>query len=154
MGCECKTEFNKLSKSDKVKLQGAALTKAITGFVRDDTKDRPWLYPFYVTYIMTIATPLPFFGAGTVVVAGTAAWAKYGKSERAKELHGRITDSFNEASLYREHKDVIENDAEKSDRPRVRNLGLIGHTAKAAAKDSWEATKIAYDALKRSILPK
>ena len=152
MDCDCGSVFNRLSKGDKVKLRGSALTKAITGFVRDDTEERPWLYPVYLTYMLTVATPLPFFGAGTVVIAGTAAWAKYGSSERAQDLNQRITESFNEAALVCAHKEVLEKDPDEPDQVRLNNMGLIKHTAKAAANDTWKATKIAFGSLKR-LLP-
>lgn len=147
MTCKCKDEFNKLSKADTLKLRGSALTKAVTGFVRDDTKERPWLYPIYMGYMVVIATPLPFLGAGAVVLAGTAAWAKYGTSDRAKNLQKRITDSYQKAALYREYQDVIEPHPEEAEKLRVNGWRLIGHTAKTAANDGWEATKTAFRAL-------
>lgn len=148
MDCECKSVFNSLSKADRVKLRGAALTKSITSLIRDDTKKRPWRYPFYAVYMITVATPLPFFGAGAALLAATAAWAKWELSPMAKELNQRIKESFNHAALVCAHKEAIVQDPENSEKHQIKNMKLAWETTKRSASDTWQATKHAFNALK------
>lgn len=141
--------FNRLAKADQLKLKGAAMSKAITGLVRDDTRDKPWRYPFYALYLLVVATPLPVWGASTLVIAATVAWAKWEMSPLAKELNRRLKESFNEAALVEEHKDYIVPHPDTSEKYRVKNLALAWHTTKKACEDSWQATRYAWQALKK-----
>lgn len=152
MDCKCKSVFNRLSKADRLKLQGAALTNAITGFVRDDTKEHPWRYPFYAAYLVVVTTPLPFLGASTLLMAATVAWAKMSSSPMALRLRGRLTEAFNEAALVREHRDFVVPDPAKPDSHTVKNLSLAWEVTKRGFSDSWQATKHAWNSLKNLVI--
>ena len=152
MDLDCASVFNRLSMADRMKLRGAALTKALTGFARDDTQAHPWRYPLYVAYIVTISTPLPFPFASTLLIAATLLWAKWSKSETAQRLNGRLRDSFNHAALVEEHKTFIEPDVEQPDSYRIRNWALAWDTTKKSLEDTRQATCHAWQSLRKFIM--
>ncbi len=152
MAYDCKSVFNGLSKTDRLQLRGAALTKTITGLIRDDTQAQPWRYPFYACYFVVVTTPLPFPSAATMLVMATAVWAKRGMTPLARELNRRIKDSFNHAALVCAHKEFLEPHPEKTDIHRVKSLGLAWDTTKQSAIHSWDATKHAWGAVKKFVI--
>ena len=149
MACNCKEDFNRLSKADRMKLQGAAVSKAITGFVRDDTEKNPWRYPFYAAYMLVVATPLPFFGAATLLIGATVLWARNSQSAYAQRINGRLKHAFNDhAKLLCDHREYLDDHPEEPGQKTVRNGALAWHTSKTALNDTWESTKHAARAAK------
>lgn len=152
MDCECKSVFNRLSKADRLKLRGAALSKTVSGFIRDDTIEHPARYPFYAAYLVVIATPLPLPFVSTLTLAATVAWARYSKSPHAQKLNARLKEAFNEAALVCDHKDYIVDPPEQTDLPAIRNAALAWHTTKRCLDDTMRATGAAWNALKDYII--
>lgn len=152
MDCDCKSVFNRLSQADRLKLRGAALTKAVTGFVRDDTERNPIRYPFYAAYLLIVGTPLPFPFAATALLGATVVWARYSKSEYAQRLNGRLKEAFNHAAMVCEHKEHMEPDPEKEGCLKVKNGALAWGTTKRAFADTWQATKHAGNAFKKFVI--
>lgn len=152
MDLDCASVFNRLSMADRLKLRSAALTKALTGFARDDTATYPWRYPLYAAFIITVATPLPFPFASTILVAATLLWAKTSRSELAQRLNGRLRDSFNHAALVEEHKAFIKPDPEKTGSYRIRNLALAWDTTKKSFDDTRQATVYAWRSFKNFVM--
>lgn len=147
MICECKAVFNSLSAADRLKLRGAALTKSLTGFIKEDTRLHPVRFPLYAAYLVVLTTPLPFPFASTLLVLGTLAWTRYSNSAYAGRLNNRLKESFNEAALACEHKDFISPDPDKEGAYTIKNWALFKDTTVRSFKDSWAATKYAWSAL-------
>lgn len=152
MKCDCRSVFNRLSKADRLKLKGAELTKAVTGFIRDDTKAHPGRFPFYATYLFLVATPLPVPGFSTVVLAGTILWARKSRSALALRLKGRLKDAFNDnAALVCRNKDYITaNDNDPDIACKIRNGALAWETTRQAYRDTRIAASHACQALKNN----
>ena len=151
MKCDCKSVFNRLSKVDRFKLKSAALSKAITGFIKDDTEAHPARYPLYAAYLVVAVTPLPVPFASTALIAATAVWARYSKTDYAARLQGRLKEAFNDAALVCQHREFLQEHREKPGSHHVKNLALAWHTTKRTTCDSWHATKHAWKALMKSI---
>ncbi len=115
------SEFNRFSGIDRLKLRGSALTRALTGFAKDDTREHPGRYPLYAAWM--IAFLFPFIpGKGTAMLAATALWAGASRTSYALRLRGSIREAFNHASLMEKHKDFIEPHPEK---PRCHDRLII-----------------------------
>ena len=152
MDCDCKSVFNRLSKGDRLKLRGAAMTTAISGFILEDTKAHPVRYPFYAAYLAVVITPLPFPFASTIVLAATLAWARYSKSVMATRLHTALKDTFNHAALVCNHKSYIYQDKADPQAYHVKNGDLAWYASKRAYADTRQATIHALKALKKLIM--
>lgn len=145
-GC-LKDKFNGLSKADRAKLKSAALVKAVTGLIRDDTARKPWKYPFYAAYLLIVATPVP---GGVLLLAATGLWLRYSKSQIALETGERIKTAFNECNLIREHEKFVVADSDIAGKYRVRNnMALIADTTKKAWQDGVETTRHAWRSFKK-----
>ncbi|MCB9996482.1 MAG: hypothetical protein H6869_08620 [Rhodospirillales bacterium] len=154
MDCDCKSVFNRLSRADRIKLRSAAISKAVTGFVKDDTAQKPWRYPFYAAYLLAVSTPLPVPLASTALLAATVVWAKYSKGETAARLNSRISEAFNNhAALVCRHKSFIAPDKEQPDKQTVKTGALAWDTTKKSLRDIGGATAHAWKALKKAISP-
>ena len=142
-----KEKFNGLSKADRAKLKSAALLKAMTGFIKDDTERSPWKYPFYATYLLFVVTPMP---GGVLLLAATGLWMRFSKSKMALETGERIKTAFNECNLIRDHEKFVESDPKLQGHFRVRNnMALVVDTTKKALRDSVETTRHAWRSLKK-----
>jgi len=153
--CDCKEVFNRLSEGDRLKLQAAATFKALTAFVREETKYHPARYPFYAAYLLAAVTSL-FIPFTTVpLVACSLVWARYSKSESAARLKARLKDDFNnKAALVCHHKDyIIPEDQRDPEQSAIKTLALAWHTTKSAASDVGKTTAYAFKALKNLTIP-
>lgn len=152
MSCDCRSVFNRLSRNGRYALKGAATAEAITDFIQEDTRRRPWRFPFYAAYLIVMTTPLPFLGASTILTGATIAWAKFEVGPMAKRLNKHITDSFNEASVGCRYKDCIKEDPADNSRLVVKPLALAWHSTKKGAYNSYLAGKHAFNALRKLTL--
>lgn len=141
-------EFNKLSYASQAKLQAAALMGEITGIVRDDTREHPWRYPLYVTYMAGIS--LGFGGIWVIQAGATIAVIKLAPTKWTRWADKRLSNAFNEESLNKmireTHKDCI---GEFSDHPGtyyVKSWELSREVSKQSFADSREATADAANA--------
>lgn len=148
-GHDYKAVFNKLSFADRLSLKAAALTKAITGFIRDDTEEHPERYPVYAAYLAVVSASLAVPFTTSFILGGPAVWARYSKSESARKLNERIKCAFNDEALATKHKEFLEPDPEKRGFQKVKNASLAWDTSKQTMQHSWQATKHAWNAVKK-----
>lgn len=143
--------FNGLSKADRFKLKGAALSKAISGVIRDDTQSSPAKYPLYLGYLLCVGTPI--VPGGVLLLAATGIWLKKSKSKLANETNSRIKDSFNKESLIKDHMRYIKEDNKNKGKFKINNdIHLVWGTTKVIWKDTLKATHYAMKALKNQFI--
>lgn len=145
MSDDLKKAFNGLSGADKLTLKSNAFIKVMSTKMRTDTEKNPWTYPFYVAYMVTVATPLPFLGAGSVVLAGSAAWIYMGITPGARKLKGTLEQAFNTESLVHDYQNFIVPHPPPQDRYKVDKTEITKATAKTVWADTKTASKKAYD---------
>jgi hypothetical protein len=140
--------FNRLSMPEKIALKSSAFITKMSNNMRTETDKAPWKYPFYATYLATIATPLPFFGAGTVVIAATAGIIYAGLTPGSRRLRGELKEIFNNESLVKAHENCFVEKKDQNDKTfyKLNNKKLAASTTKKVWKDSTVATKRAVGA--------
>ena len=148
MDCGCASIFNRLSKVDRLKLKGAALTNGITGFLRDDTKIHPVRYPFYAAYLIAVLTPLPVPFVSTALLVSTFLWTKFSQSETAIRMKAHLKEAFNEESLVCQHRKFIKQDLQNPDVFNIKSGALMRHIGQKSWNHGREATKHAWKAFR------
>jgi hypothetical protein len=150
---ECRKDiFNSLSKADQLKLKGSTLSMAITDIVQKDTKRSPWKFPFYAAYLMFIATPLPFFGAGGAIMAATVLYISKSKGPWAKWANNELKQAFNECAMIDSHKDHVIIDKNKGSGFKIKSdAGLFVYTSKRSLANAGQAAKNAISAIGRKL---
>ena len=139
--------FNGLSKADRLKLKGAALSKSISSVIRDDTKKSPAKYPLYLGYLLCVGTPI--VPGGVLLLAATGFWLKKSKSKLANETNSRINESFKRATLVNDHLKYITEDKLQKGKFKINNtMHLAWGTTKIVWGDTLKATNYAIKALK------
>lgn len=133
-------EFNRLSTFDRLKLKSSAMVIAMGGLMKDDTRTRPWMYPFYAAYVAIVVAPIPVPGIHIVPVLVLYGWAQMGLTPWARKVKGHFRDSFNEAAMVKEHRHCFEEAPPASGQFRVKNTELAFHTAKRIGADAKDAT--------------
>ena len=142
---DLKPVFNRLSGADRLKLRAAALSTAVSGVVRDDTKKDPWKFPFYAVYLAIVIIPIPLLGAQVVPLLLTVGWAKMGLTPWARWVHGRVKHCFNEEALVENHKEFIEKTPGPPAGFCVNGKALAKDTAKKTYADALEAARVFRD---------
>lgn len=141
--------FNGLSMINRLQLRAAAALETLTGVVRDDTKKHPWMYPFYVVYMVVLLTPLPFPFASKILEAATLAWVYMGLTAWTRWVKGRLKEAFNKENLVKNHEEHIEADPDVAGRYKLDYKSLALRTAKNTAADAYETTRIAFRSFRK-----
>ena len=149
MGDGLTPEFNRLSKADRLKLKTVAFLTAMSEFVRDDTKDHPWRFPFYTAYFLMVAAPLPLFGAGAVVLGATYVWTRLELIYYTKRLSKKITQTFNCEALLEQYEPFIGPDPEQPESLSVHNKDLMKYAGREVYGDVKDAGLIAWSAARK-----
>ncbi|AEP10006.1 hypothetical protein [Micavibrio aeruginosavorus] len=140
--------FNRLSFWGRNSLRSAALAESLSGMVRDGTKKRPWLYPFFMTYLICLTTPLPVPGGSTVLVALTGLYAAIPALPGSKALRSSFAAAVRPPVLVENYTDFIRPSADRSQADSVRALALGWRVTCRGAADMWQSTRFALAALR------
>lgn len=117
--------FNRLSEADRAKLKAAAGVRAMTDFIREDGARHPWKTPFYAAYMACLVAPIPVVPQAAILLGVTLAWAKYSKSEMARDLRHHLAEAFTAADIMKKFGDHVEPDPDRPGAMRLRNMDLF-----------------------------
>lgn len=141
--------FNSLSLFDKLNLYSASLTSTMTRLVLEDTKESPWKYPFYLAYMVTALSPLPFPGAGIAANVVAALCIGLAPGKWGRWMRGELKDAFNKANIMDQFDHFVSlkaqvDENQEQDTYKVDKLSLIKQTTFKSLQDSWYATSYAF----------
>lgn len=140
--------FNRLSFWGRNSLRSAALAETLSGMVRDGTQKRPWLYPFFMAYMVCLTTPLPVPGGSTVLVALTGLYAAIPILPGAKALRRSFAAAVRPPVLMENYMGFIRPSVDRPQVDSVRGIALGWRVTCRGAADMWQSTRIAFAALR------
>ncbi len=144
---DLKALFNTLSLSDRAKLTVAAVSGAMTGVIRDDTRQHPWKFPFYAFYLFLLVEPVSLGGAGVAFTALSALGASSLDNKWSRWMRGRLMEAFDEAKVAHSLRRFIVADEKKPGAWRVDNGALTKYIVQSGLNDSSEAMKAALESM-------
>jgi hypothetical protein len=139
--------FNNLSLPGRLQLRAAAMTNALTGIIRDDTKRHPWAFPLYAAYLVLLTIPLPTFGIATGLAVLGAVCAASLNNSWSRWIRGRLKESFNKEAVAGRLRDFIVRDETRPGQWRVDSWALTKHTSRESWRDTFNAAAHAYGRL-------
>ena len=142
--------FNRLSFAGRNALRAASLTHTLSRLVREGTEKRPWLYPFYMAYMVCLISPLPFPGVSTVLLLATAGYAAIPALPGSKALRGHFNEAVKPAAIMARYAEHIHADKAPNAKESlaVRGWGVTCAVAQQGWRDIRQATRYAVNALR------
>lgn len=142
--------FNQLSLIDRFSLKSASMFVAITTMAREDTKENPWRYPGYASFLALVLAPIPLPGSNIIPIALFFAVARTRMTPWARMADDRMMASIKNENVMEAYKHLIHPHRQNPQRYHVDNIQLAKETARTTVGDVYDATRYAWRSLRRA----